>query len=495
MFVSCQIRRANHINGRKPADLTRGGTATLVMRNFGYLGLHSAVHSKSSLARDRLVDFTGELQIRRRNKDDKLPKEDGDSGKIYVAPLWHSDFVGEPVLNGGRNIIQNITEDDEKVQAKDDLSKSRLYTQELAQIPLSIFPPSNRASSSKITQGGIKGGIPMAGNDVEPYFHTSFYNEILCQPRLLHNCARRNIVVKIELRTIIWSEAINAFVATIPSCGPAIHNQRRGTFLSQEAFTCCAYHTVDPKFLDEFKVKLPLAIGNQKGEGRLVFLFSVYNVTVKGKRKWTSTMRVTLGRQSQSEDDGSISTEYIDPSSKQASAGSMTLLGSGYLPLTQGDEIPCLISNGLHDVKIRYLTRSLTSNESRGYSSKNEMDGHYLHNKEREQLERTFPPDTLVIEPLKKLSSNVSTPVTTPRSQDNHFPDECSEKSFLPDDIFLSPMSDGDNQRSGLSPMSQNSSTSELTETPKNDDAMILQVSEYFIIYFGLICYQIILLF
>jgi len=40
----------------------------LVMRNFGYLGLHAVVHSRSSLARDRLVDFTGELQIRRRNE-------------------------------------------------------------------------------------------------------------------------------------------------------------------------------------------------------------------------------------------------------------------------------------------------------------------------------------------------------------------------------------------------------------------------------------------
>jgi len=41
----------------------------LVMRNFGYLGLHSAVFSKGSLARDRLVDFSGELQIRREEDD------------------------------------------------------------------------------------------------------------------------------------------------------------------------------------------------------------------------------------------------------------------------------------------------------------------------------------------------------------------------------------------------------------------------------------------
>ena len=30
----------------------------LVMRNFGYLGLHQVVDSSSTLARDRLVDFS-----------------------------------------------------------------------------------------------------------------------------------------------------------------------------------------------------------------------------------------------------------------------------------------------------------------------------------------------------------------------------------------------------------------------------------------------------
>ena len=48
-----------------PAMVTNGRTAMLVMRNFGYLGLHTVVDEKSSLARGRLVDFTGELQLRR----------------------------------------------------------------------------------------------------------------------------------------------------------------------------------------------------------------------------------------------------------------------------------------------------------------------------------------------------------------------------------------------------------------------------------------------
>lgn len=66
-----------------PADLTKGGTAMLVMRNFGYLGLHSVIHSKSSLAQDRLVDFTREVQVRRRTKTkDRVRSEEGDKREV-----------------------------------------------------------------------------------------------------------------------------------------------------------------------------------------------------------------------------------------------------------------------------------------------------------------------------------------------------------------------------------------------------------------------------
>ena len=66
--------RASGIAG--PAAVTNGGTAMLVMRNFGYLGLHSVVHSRSSLARDRLVDFTGEVQVRRRETEEVKEEEE-----------------------------------------------------------------------------------------------------------------------------------------------------------------------------------------------------------------------------------------------------------------------------------------------------------------------------------------------------------------------------------------------------------------------------------
>jgi hypothetical protein len=64
----------------------------LVMRNFGYLGLHCVVNNKSSLAPDRLVDFTGEIQIRRRSEYDEEELSGGqsssatDTDNVYVVP-------------------------------------------------------------------------------------------------------------------------------------------------------------------------------------------------------------------------------------------------------------------------------------------------------------------------------------------------------------------------------------------------------------------------
>ena len=56
-------------NERIPAELANDGTAMLVIRNFGYLGVHSSIHPHSKLACDRLVDFTGDMQVRRRSEE------------------------------------------------------------------------------------------------------------------------------------------------------------------------------------------------------------------------------------------------------------------------------------------------------------------------------------------------------------------------------------------------------------------------------------------
>jgi len=56
-----------------------------------------------------------------------------------------------------------------------------------------------------------------SGEDIEPYFHTTFCNELLCHPRLLHNCQKGNIVVKVEMREIEWNSEYGAYLAHLPT--------------------------------------------------------------------------------------------------------------------------------------------------------------------------------------------------------------------------------------------------------------------------------------
>ena len=106
--------------------MTRGH-ALLVVRYFGYLGLHSILKRKSSLARERLVDFQGELQVKCKSDDTKGSRKNNCDGKCppvlgetYILPPWRSHYEVEPANNGGRN---------------EGTSKS-LYAQEIASLPL-----------------------------------------------------------------------------------------------------------------------------------------------------------------------------------------------------------------------------------------------------------------------------------------------------------------------------------------------------------------------
>ena len=168
----------------------------LVMRNFGWLGLQSVVNMKSSLARDRLVDFTGDFQLRRKTEDqrkdeiekDHAKKSDDDGGRVTVVPPWQPDFVTEPTQNGGRNIARleggkksssgkkgtkgspkRITSPTSSSTAMP--SSLPLYSQELAPIPLSFTPPSGR-SGSKLP--GASSSSTSMGEDAEISFHTAF---------------------------------------------------------------------------------------------------------------------------------------------------------------------------------------------------------------------------------------------------------------------------------------------------------------------------------
>jgi hypothetical protein len=341
-----------------PAELTNDGTAMLVMRNFGYLGIHSSIHPHSKLACDRLVDFTGDMQVRRRRDTDINENFDDDDGRIYSIDVWHKDFIGEPTVDGGRS--QERTKDSGLEQCN-----SPLFAQELTQIPLLTSHGKSTIHSSNV------------------HFHTSFCNELILGPRIIRNCSKRNITIKIEIRRLLFSEDLNSFLAILPE-SPMIHNNRRGPFLVNQSYTPCAYHKVDPQFMDNFKVKLPLNLMSHNrslhnDDGKLVAIFSVYNISVKGRKKWT--LMTSKG----DEDERSCPLE---------------LLGCGYLPLSTNDNTPCLITDGLHNVKLKYMTKVISTikkdiepeqeNESANCSIFSENDIH--------------SPTTMILENIESLS-------------------------------------------------------------------------------------------
>lgn len=369
--------RANGVGG--PAAVTNGGTAMLVMRNFGYLGLHAVVHSRSSLARDRLVDFTGELQIRRRNEGDPAAanKTAGDKpdDHTYVVPDWHSQFISEPAINGGRNSVDPIgtVAGPSKVEnSEDNTSRSPLYAQELASVPLSPVPFST--SARHMTVGGVQPRVrtPVNRGDIEPYYHTSFCNEMLCHPRLLHNCPKGNIVMKVEMREMEWNQEHNTFFAHLPRQGPSVHNTRRGPFLIQGTYTSCAVKSSDPHFLDEVKVKLPLELKSRRTDGTtrtLSLFFSVYHVKFSSKKKWSKELSKVMPIKGGKKRDSSVShvNDVNEATGERQDSGEegglpgkckLVLLNCGFLPLTSQS---CLIENGLHDVKMMYRGRRPTA--------------------------------------------------------------------------------------------------------------------------------------
>lgn len=376
-FVKRRYRlcRADHrtsgLSG--PAPLTNSGTAMLVMRNFGYLGLHQAVFSKSSLrARDRLVDFSGELQVRREVKHGDADEDDGSphivDDRTYVVAPWHKEFVSEPTVNGGRNSAASKTLEassgskpehndsrteelgSSSVPSSGDKAKSRFYAKEMAPVPLSPLkqlPPSGKSVGNGRGRSGRSGRLANRELDIEPTFHATFCNELLCQPRLLHRSPKGNIAIKVELREIEWSPLHQSYMARTPKFGPSMHNPRRGPFLVQDAFTACSFQAVNAHFLDEFKIKLPLLleskiVGGGLNSGPLALFFTAYKVGIKPKRGWGVTPR--KGQSGQHHGDGS-----------ERKSCRLKMLSCGFLPITTSDT-SCLIDNGLHDVKMMYTS-------------------------------------------------------------------------------------------------------------------------------------------
>lgn len=328
----------------------------LVMRNFGYLGLHTVVDSKSSLARDRLVDFTGEIQLRRRKDDDddepappKRPARERENYRLEL-PKWHPNYVAEPTVNGGRNSL-----DLNQSSVSKRVNVSKLYAQELAPLPL-MLGPSNRLTSN--TQPGMPRNRPHQ-DDIEPFYHTSFCNELLCHPRILHNCPRGTLAIKVEIRDVEWNEKAKAYFAHMagPDVGPSIHNTRRGPFLVHSAFTACTPRRSDHQFMDEFKLKLPLDLHQVDENGRrrnFCLFFTVYRLKRGSKSMWKRGAKKIFGSSSTTGASDQNSSEETQQS------GRIEQVASGFLPITSQS---CLIDNGLHDVRIDYKAKSPTQED------------------------------------------------------------------------------------------------------------------------------------
>ena len=304
--------------------MTRGH-AFLVMRYYGYLGLHSII-SKIKMARNRLVDFSRELQVKREGdtkskESDKCPN----IGNPYIVPQWRRQYVVEPAPHGGRQISgQAPSESPEKANG----SSTAGYAQELAAIPLENSGVEIKSSSRRSNRSATSHKFDSM------LLHTSFCNELICHPRILTRCSKKNVAIKVELRELEWNDNLKVYAA-LPT-EPSIHNPRRGPWLVEEAFTSCALKSANPQFLDEFKIKLPLILGDSR---RAVALhFSVYQVHVQKRRK--DRLIKAISRQSNQHD-----TDVEN---------ALELIGSGVLPLSSEDSPLCLLSNGEHKVPICY---------------------------------------------------------------------------------------------------------------------------------------------
>lgn len=314
----------------------------LVMRNFGYLGLHTVVDKKSSLARERLIDFTGELQLRLAEKEaeEKHAEEKPSTKDPYTTrlPQWHSKFVSEAVADGGRI-------EETKVERDVKNPKMNSFAQELSPLPLQLSPSAPRGMNVAPGNKGFMQRGRLHGDDMEPFYHLSFCNELLFHPRLLHNCPKGNIAIKVELREMEFQPDFNGYFAHLPTVGPSIHNPRRGPFLVQSAFTSCSPRGGDHHFIDEFKVKLPLNLDVSQKVGRvrvLSLFFTVFNVHLDSKKSWKRAKKYLSSKPGESSD------------SDEPEASSMERLeqiASGFLPITGQS---CLIENGMHDVRVVY---------------------------------------------------------------------------------------------------------------------------------------------
>lgn len=324
------------------------------------------MRSNSKIARQRLVDFSGELQLSERDHTLDLAhyREHLDcSCRDFVVPAWCENFISEPTINGGRNIVEvrRLLPPGADVPPKktansladNEYAKSpTFYAQELSPIPLSLNPLSGNPLHSPVSMLRKTGLC----KDAEPTFMTSFCNQLYCTPRLIHNCPKGNVVLKVELRELEWKDHLDGFLAELPQGGPSLHNPRRGPALVSHAFTSCVPSTSFAYFIEEFKLRLPLTLqrydttsaGNTR---KLVILFSVYRFATREKKSWTKkiTQRLGVSKPQDISEQPTIIGEDCDGRKSR-----LILVSSGYAPVTLNSDICSLIASGLFDVKMAY---------------------------------------------------------------------------------------------------------------------------------------------
>lgn len=356
--------------------------------------MHAVVNSASSLAPERIVNSSGDMQARRVSPSKTTSNNDENDAESSGISV-----VTDAAICGGREVTAatysgGLSSDNNDQGSLVNRANS-FYAKEVLALPLALSPGSRSLRQSQ--RGSSSRSMPSPA-DIEPFFFTSYSNDLLCRPHRIHNCSKRNIVIKMEVRKVEWDPISSVYIA-LPA-RPVIHNQRRGDFLVSHAFSGCAYHVSDPLWLDEFKLKLPTVLDDND-----MLLFSAYNVSVKGKRKtWNITpskAKAFLGSGPRGLASGSTfkalggSSDHGDNTMEEyAIGGSMLdLLGCGMLPLTSSSgSHNCLLANDTHDVKLMFSARPFTG-RNRGGVQPDENSGNLA------------PSGTLVLETLPSLLS------------------------------------------------------------------------------------------
>ena len=391
--------RADHqsVGIAGPAPLTNGGTAMLVMRNFGYLGLHNVVHNRSSLARKRLVNMSGDLQLRLKAPEEQEEVDDDGVSSVggddvddsYVVDRGFVGFHSEATTMGGRNVVAIKTkgtingdeqlEQDRKGSSSGttsadesgvDEGNSHLYAQEVGPVSLQEHKDTSMTLSSPTRVRGRSRQVHQS-TDAEPLFLSSFCNNMLVSLGELDNLGKGRIVVKVELREMSrLKDGSGGWEAHRPANSPCIYNQRRGPFLVHDIFSSCAEPTtrnnqgdrLKVSFTDEFKMKLPLVLPEER---QLALFVSLYSVDLKPKRGWIGKRAVNLLARKVAAASATDDQESTASGADEEDNGpKVEFVSCGFL-LIQSALLPAhLIDGGTHEIDLSYRIDSRTGNQT-----------------------------------------------------------------------------------------------------------------------------------